>query len=107
VGSVLCKREEEATVVVTKGDLVVDTAVEDATVDLEVNSGENEVDEETMSGIEELVAFVVDTVVEVGRAAEVDTVVELEESTGDDTVIDETVDDETLDNVPGDDDGLD
>jgi len=106
VGSVLCKREEEATVVTTKGDLVVDTVVEDASVDLEVNSGEK-VDEETMGGIEELVAFVVDTVVEVGRAAEVDTVVELEESTGDDTVIDETVDDKTLDNVPGDDDGLD
>jgi len=89
--------------VVTKGDLVVDTLVEDASVDFEVNSGENtvEVDEETTGGIEELVVFVVDTVVEVGRAEEVDNVVELEESAGDDTVIDETLDD-----VPGD-DGLD
>jgi len=99
----------EVTEVVTKGDLVVDTVVEDASVDSEVNSGENtvEVDEETTGGIEELVAFVVDTVVEVGRADEVDTVVELEESAGDDTVTDETVVDETLDdNVPSD-DGLD
>jgi len=94
----------EVTVGVTKGVLVVDTVVEDASVDLEVKSGENtvEVDEETTGRIEELVAFVVDTAVEVG----VDTVVELEESAGDDAVIDETVVDETLDNVPGD-DGLD
>jgi len=92
----------EVTVVVTKGDLVVDTVVEDASV--EANSGENSVEfvEETMGGIEELAAFVVDTVVEFGTADEADTVVELEELAGDDDVIDET-----LDNVPGVDDGLD
>ena len=92
----------EITVVVTKGDLVVDTVVDDASV--EANSGEKSVEfvEETMGGIEELAALVVDTVVDFGTADETDTVVELEELAGDDDVIDET-----LDNVPGVDDGLD
>jgi len=90
-------------VVVVEGDLVEDTVVEDATVDFGVNSGENSVvfDKDTMGGIEELVDFVVDAVVDLGT---VDTDVELEEPGEDDIVVDETVTvDETLDDVEGDD----
>jgi len=102
VGTVLCKEVVE-TVVVTKGDLVVDTEVKDATVEFWATGGEISVEfvEETMGGIE-LAAFVVDTVVNVGATDEVDTVVELEGPTEEDNVVDET-----LDKVPGDDDVLD
>jgi len=87
---------------VVEGNLVVDTVVEDATVDFGVNSGENSVvfDRETMGGIEELTDLVVDTVVDPGT---VDDDVELEEPV-EDIVVDEVVTvDETLDDVESDD----
>jgi len=107
VGSVLCNTEVDDTVVVTKGDLVVDTEVKGARVEFWANGGEISVElvDETMGGIE-LAAFVVDTAVNVGAADEVDTVVELVGPAEEDNVVDETVD-ETLDKVPGDDDVLD
>jgi len=88
--------------VVVKGDLVVDTVVEDATVDFGVSSGENSVvfDKETMGGIGELIDLVVGAVVDPGT---VDDDVELEKP-AEDIVVDEAVTvDETLDDVEGDD----
>jgi len=107
MGSVLCNTEVEESVVVTKGDLVVDTEVKSTTVEFGANDGEISVEfvEETMGG-SKLAALVVDTVVDVGAADEADTAVELEGSAEEDNVVDVVVE-ETLDIVPGDDDGLD